>query len=87
MDYARSRQGGFAVVEFPSRDTKQYLLELKVIEDQGLTVTDLFFIVETTDVLKANVPLSSFILKPARTSVYGIVDLKGQPLQFTRKAS
>jgi hypothetical protein len=82
----KPQEGGFAVVEFLYGDTTQYLLELKVIEDQGLVVTDLFFIIETSDVPKADVPLSSFTLKPARTGVYGIVDMKGQPLQFTRKA-
>jgi hypothetical protein len=85
-DGGRPREGGFAVVEFPSHDATTYLLEMKVIEEQGLSITDLFYIIETSDVLKDGAPLSSFTLKPAHTSVYGVVDAKGPPLHFTRKA-
>jgi hypothetical protein len=85
QDGKTKNEGGFTVMEFRHRESLDYVLSLKIIEGQGLIITDRFFIIKTKDVLKANVPLSSFTLLPARTSVYGIVDAKGQPLHFTRR--
>ncbi|MBN2353309.1 MAG: pallilysin-related adhesin [Spirochaetales bacterium] len=79
-------EGGFCVTRVDDGGTARYLLSLKIIADQGLTVTDKFYILELTPPPTGNDPASAFILKPAQTSVYGILALKGQPLVFTRQA-
>jgi hypothetical protein len=79
--------GGYSIFMFDSRGKKQYVLSLKTMTEQGLNAIDRFFTMELKGpALKEGAPLQSFTLRPAQTTVYGIVNLKGQPLSFTRQA-
>ena len=88
---AVTETGGFCVTETEDEGAIRYLLSLKVIADQGLTVTDKFFTMDLTPPPPSGspadgAPATAFTLKPAQTTVYGVVNLKGQPLAFTRQA-
>jgi hypothetical protein len=83
-DQTKNTQGGFTVIEFPSNNTIEYILSLKVIEDQGLKNIELFYVIKTPDKQKGDTLLTSFTLEPALTTVYGIQELKEQPLTFVR---
>ena len=80
-----SEKGGFCVTPIENDGTAKYLLSLKVVADEGLTVTDKFFTLDFTPPPPGTDPADAFTLKPAQTSVYGVLTLKGQPLSFTRQ--
>jgi hypothetical protein len=77
-------EGGFAVLEFHNDGSTEYVLSLKIIEEQGLKITDLFYTIDFQETLDPFTPLSAFTLTPAQTTAYGMRESKGQPIVFTR---